>query len=60
MKPLGIYCLSCGSPSLGVIETRDANDAIRRQRVCKSCGERMTTIERIIGRTKRRRKRVTA
>lgn len=37
-KPLGIYCLDCGSPSLGVTETRDTTEAIRRQRVCKSCG----------------------
>lgn len=55
-KTLGIYCLDCGSPALGVTETRDAAEAIRRQRVCKSCGSKMTTIEKIVGKTKRRKR----
>ncbi len=41
-------CPYCGSAASRVIDTRDAQDAIRRRRVCKDCGQRFTTYERAV------------
>ena len=39
-------CPSCGSPSLQVVDSREAADAIRRRRSCQDCDHRFTTYER--------------
>lgn len=40
-------CPGCGALEFKVIDSRPANDAIRRRRECESCGRRFTTYERI-------------
>lgn len=42
-------CMQCQSEDLKVIESRDVADdqAIRRRRMCVSCGHRFTTYERL-------------
>src|SRR3989304_4725821 len=37
----------CGFADTKVIDSRDADDGIRRRRECLSCGERFTTFERV-------------
>jgi transcriptional repressor NrdR len=39
-------CPNCRSPDTRVIETREADDAIRRRRECEACRFRFTTYER--------------
>jgi transcriptional repressor NrdR len=39
-------CPYCTSPDSRVIDSREADDGIRRRRECNSCGERFTTYER--------------
>jgi transcriptional repressor NrdR len=43
-----MYCPSCGAPTR-VIATRsaDAGASVRRRRACESCGQRITTYERV-------------
>jgi transcriptional repressor NrdR len=41
-----MHCPYCGSDSTGVVDTRDAGDAVRRRRECGGCGNRFTTYER--------------
>ena len=41
-----VRCPSCESPSLQVVDSREAADAIRRRRKCQDCGHRFTTYER--------------
>jgi len=40
-------CPYCGSPESRVIDTRDANQGIRRRRECRACKQRFTTYERV-------------
>jgi len=40
-------CPYCSYPHSRVIDSRDANDSIRRRRQCLSCGARFTTYERL-------------
>lgn len=40
-------CPHCGHTAHRVIDTRDANDAIRRRRQCEKCGQRFTTYEHV-------------
>lgn len=40
-------CPFCDSPGTQVLETRDADAAVRRRRACAECGKRFTTYERI-------------
>lgn len=42
-------CLECQSDDIKVIESRDVADgrAVRRRRMCNTCGHRFTTYERI-------------
>ena len=40
-------CPYCGSVQSKVIDSRDANDGIRRRRQCLDCGARFTTYERV-------------
>ena len=40
-------CPYCGFADTKVIDSRDADDGIRRRRECLSCGERFTTFERV-------------
>ncbi|MCT0459311.1 transcriptional regulator NrdR [Lactococcus cremoris] len=40
-------CPKCSSEESKVVDSRQAEDAIRRRRVCASCGFRFTTFERI-------------
>jgi transcriptional repressor NrdR len=44
---LGMNCPYCGFSDSRVIDSRDANDGIRRRRVCISCNARFTTYERL-------------
>jgi hypothetical protein len=44
----GIPC-SCGSFASEVIRTRNQSGYITRRRECKSCGERFTTREAVVG-----------
>lgn len=39
-------CPYCGFEDSRVIDSRDADDGVRRRRECTSCGERFTTYER--------------
>ncbi|MCJ7831494.1 MAG: transcriptional repressor NrdR, partial [Dehalococcoidia bacterium] len=39
-------CPYCGFEDSKVIDSRDAEDGVRRRRECISCGERFTTYER--------------
>ncbi len=39
-------CPHCQGPDTQVLETRDADDAVRRRRICRSCEQRFTTYER--------------
>jgi transcriptional repressor NrdR len=41
-----VQCPFCSSESTQVIDTRPAQDAVRRRRECAGCGERFTTYER--------------
>ena len=45
-----MHCPYCGFQDSKVIDSRDADDGIRRRRECISCGERFTTYERAAGR----------
>lgn len=40
-------CPKCRSEESKVVDSRQAENAIRRRRVCESCGHRFTTFERI-------------
>lgn len=40
-------CPKCQSEDSRVVDSRQAEDSIRRRRVCESCGFRFTTFERI-------------
>jgi len=40
-------CPACNSEDLRVLETRDADEAIKRRRRCESCGNRFNTTERV-------------
>lgn len=42
-----MYCPKCKSDDNRVLESRDANGAIRRRRECLSCANRFTTYERV-------------
>ncbi len=53
-KPVGLHCVSCGKRMLRTLESRPAPNAQRRTKLCVSCGEKHTTIEKIVGRTRRR------
>ena len=45
---MAVRCPSCGAPDTRVVDSREAEEgaAIRRRRVCDTCGERSTTFER--------------
>ncbi|MCD8010762.1 MAG: transcriptional regulator NrdR [Lachnospiraceae bacterium] len=40
-------CPFCGAEDTRVIDSRPADDAIRRRRQCESCGKRFTTYEKV-------------
>ena len=40
-------CPFCGHDSSRVIDSRPAEDAIRRRRQCEKCGKRFTTYEKL-------------
>ena len=40
-------CPACGSEDLRVLETREADNAIKRRRRCEACGHRFSTTERV-------------
>ncbi|MFC1873646.1 transcriptional repressor NrdR, partial [Chloroflexota bacterium] len=40
-------CPYCGYTDSRVVDSRDANDGIRRRRQCLSCNARFTTYERL-------------
>ena len=42
-----MLCPFCSADSTQVIDTRPAQDAVRRRRECEGCGERFTTYERV-------------
>lgn len=39
-------CPFCGQPESRVIDSRTAEDTVRRRRECEACGRRWTTLER--------------
>ena len=41
-------CPYCGSDDSKVIDSRDANDGVRRRRQCLDCSSRFTTYERVL------------
>ena len=41
-----VRCPYCSAESTQVVDTRPADDAVRRRRECGSCGQRFTTYER--------------
>jgi transcriptional repressor NrdR len=41
-----VLCPYCSAESTQVIDTRPADDAVRRRRECSACGQRFTTYER--------------
>jgi len=47
-KDVGLECRNCGCRHFSVEGTRIANRQIVRYRICKNCGQRMTTRERAI------------
>ena len=40
-------CPQCDSNALRVVDSRDAEDGVRRRRECTACGHRFTTYERL-------------
>lgn len=42
-----MQCPKCSNQDSKVIESRDANNAVRRRRECLGCGYRFTTYERV-------------
>ncbi len=42
---MSIYCPNCGSPQSRVKDSRPTESAIRRRRMCHSCGYHYTTYE---------------
>lgn len=40
-------CPYCNGTDIQVLETRDADDALRRRRICRHCERRFTTYERV-------------
>lgn len=48
-KPVGLYCYACGKKMLRTVDTRPCHGGVRRRKQCVSCGERVTTIEKIVG-----------
>jgi transcriptional repressor NrdR len=42
-----VKCPYCQHPDSKVIDSRDAENAVRRRRQCEGCGRRFTTYERI-------------
>jgi transcriptional regulator NrdR family protein len=56
-KPLGLHCAGCGKRMLRTIESKPAPSAVRRIKLCVSCGEKHVTIETIAGRPRKRRAR---
>lgn len=59
-KPLGLHCVACGKRMLRTVDSRPACNAVRRRKVCASCGESHITIETIAGKPRKRRKREAA
>jgi len=41
----GFQCAQCGCNNFAVDDTRRIRDGVRRYRVCRCCGHRITTIE---------------
>jgi transcriptional repressor NrdR len=42
-----MICPYCGSADLGVIDSRDTKESVRRRRECEDCKKRFTTYERV-------------
>ena len=42
-----MICPYCSSSSLGVIDSRETKDSVRRRRECEDCKKRFTTYERL-------------
>jgi hypothetical protein len=47
--PLGLRCRKCNCADFRTLETRKHMDKIVRRRVCRHCGWRVTTSEKIVG-----------
>lgn len=56
-KPVGLHCVGCGKRMLRTVDSRPVHDAQRRTKVCASCGEKMISIEHIVGKPRHRRRR---
>lgn len=57
-SPTGLYCSGCGKRMLRTVDSRPVPNAVRRTKLCVSCGERHITIEAIAGRPRKRKRRV--
>lgn len=43
---IGLICRECGNDKFSCTDTRDTKGGIKRVRVCKDCGHKITTHER--------------
>jgi transcriptional regulator NrdR family protein len=50
-----MICLICSSEKSKVIESRKSSDSTRRRRECLDCGNRFTTLEKVIEKPKKRK-----
>jgi transcriptional repressor NrdR len=46
----GLKCPLCGAPETRVIDTFKETDEVRRRRICRICGRRFITVEKIVTR----------
>jgi transcriptional regulator NrdR family protein len=44
----GVACKKCGCVDMRVIWTRPYGKGIRRLRACRHCGDKTTTVERVV------------
>ena len=40
-----VVCSRCGSMDSKIIDKRQTDQSLRRRRMCKSCGQRFSTVE---------------
>ncbi len=46
-SPTGLHCPRCHSTALRTLDTRKADDTIRRKRECHKCGAQFYTTEAV-------------
>ncbi|QDU39634.1 hypothetical protein Mal4_39800 [Maioricimonas rarisocia] len=50
-EPEGLVCPNCGCRHFCVIYTRPRAEIIVRRKECRHCGRRVTTTEKVLGRS---------